>query len=182
MQTEDMKWIRKIQKRNDRESADRLIRKYYKEIYSFQYSHCRNKTDALDLSQETFISVLRSINTYNPALSSFRTWLYHIAFRKYIDHTRLNTYVSLPEDVSSDFTDPSDLEKIIHDRILLEKIEETIKTMEPLLQEIWYLHLYEEFSFSEIAQAVHLPESNVKAKYYRLLKYIRRTYEQEYKD
>ncbi len=182
MQKEDMKWIRRIQRKNDRDSADQLIRKYYDDIYVFQYSHCRNMQDALDLTQETFTAVLRYLHTYDESRASFRTWLYHIAFRKYIDHTKTQSHIPLPDEFTEEQADPVDEEQIIQDRILLDRIDTAIHRLDPLLQEIWYLHLYSELTFEDIAAAVNLPVSNVKAKYYRLLKYIRRTYENEYRN
>lgn len=52
------------------------------------YRQTGNKEDSLDLTQEIFISVLRSIKTYRADKASFRTWLYRIATNKIIDQRR----------------------------------------------------------------------------------------------
>lgn len=57
-------WIRKIQQKHDEKSADKLTRKYYKEIYIFVYKQTLDEQLALDLTQEIFIRMLRSIASY----------------------------------------------------------------------------------------------------------------------
>lgn len=82
---EELKWIKHIQKRHSRKDAERLIQKYYDEIYIYVYRQTGNKEDSLDLTQEIFIAVLRSISNYQSDKASFRTWLYRIATNKIID-------------------------------------------------------------------------------------------------
>ena len=56
-------WILRIQRRNSRKDAERLIQAYYDEIYVYAYRQTGNKEDALDLTQEIFLSVLRSMKS-----------------------------------------------------------------------------------------------------------------------
>ena len=53
--------VRKIKKKQDEEERDKLIRRYYREIYAFTYRQTDNEELALDLTQEIFITVLQGI-------------------------------------------------------------------------------------------------------------------------
>ena len=59
----EKKWISDVKTGDARESAGKLIEKYYKEIYAFVYRQCGNKDDAMDLTQDTFTSFLTSTGT-----------------------------------------------------------------------------------------------------------------------
>ena len=64
------------------------MRMYYDEIYYFVVRQINDRDAAYDLTQEIFISMLRSIGSYREKLASFRTWLYRIAENKVIDFRR----------------------------------------------------------------------------------------------
>lgn len=85
---EERKWIKRIQKKQSKKDAELLVQKYYDEIYVYVYRQTGNKDDSLDLTQEIFISVLRSIKNYQSDKASFRTWLYRVATNKIIDERR----------------------------------------------------------------------------------------------
>ena len=65
--------IWRIQKRGSRHSADELIRLYYREIYAYAYKQLGEKEQAMDITQEIFISILKSIMSFNSEKSNFRT-------------------------------------------------------------------------------------------------------------
>ena len=80
--------IRKIKLFGSSKDADTLVRMYYDEIYYFVVRQINDRDAAYDLTQEIFISMLRSIGSYREKLASFRTWLYRIAENKVIDFRR----------------------------------------------------------------------------------------------
>lgn len=94
---QEINWIRRIKRFGSSGDADLLVRSYYDEIYVFVARQIRDSEYAYDLTQEIFISMLRSIASYQEKRSSFRTWLYRIAANKIIDFRRkkLNNTVSL---------------------------------------------------------------------------------------
>ena len=71
--------------RRSRQAAERLVERYYNEIYVFVYRQTGHKEDAMDLTQSIFLAILRALSTYDPKKAAFRTWLYRIAANKVID-------------------------------------------------------------------------------------------------
>lgn len=172
----EKKWIRDIQKRNSRPAAERLIERYYDEIYRFSYRQLGNKEDALDLTQNIFLAVFRALPGYDHQKASFRTWLYRIAANKVIDLRRqvCPTQISL-EDLS--LADPEDYIAQIQDRTLLAQIERYVSRLDPRLQTIFRLRLYGERTFPEIAAVLGQPENTVKSQYHRLLQHLRKEFD-----
>jgi RNA polymerase sigma-70 factor (ECF subfamily) len=73
-------------------AADVLVERYYDEIYRYAYRQSLDSADpgnaALDITQEIFISALRSLSSFDPGKAGFRTWLYRVAISRIIDHKR----------------------------------------------------------------------------------------------
>ena len=93
---QEQKWIRAILRRGDRAAADALVRTYYDDLYGYIRRQTGRQEDALDLTQECFIAALQSLASYDRRRSAFRTWLFHIASHKIIDHRRRSRTVTVP--------------------------------------------------------------------------------------
>ncbi len=61
MRLDELRLIKKIQRNGDRAAADKLVRYYYDEIYGFVRKQVPNLDIALELTQEIFISMLKTI-------------------------------------------------------------------------------------------------------------------------
>lgn len=169
---QEQKWIRAILRRGDRGAADALVRTHYDALYAYIWRQVGQPDDALDLTQESFIAALQSLPSYDHRKSAFRTWLYHIASHKIIDHRRKfrTATVPLTEDISS----PGDFTAIVHDQALLAQAEELVRQEEPLEQEIFRLHVYGQCSFPQIAAVTGQAEAKIKSRYYRLMTRLRK--------
>lgn len=178
----EAKWIRRIQRSGDREAADQLVSYYYREIYAFVYRQLMHRENALDLTQDIFVSMLRSIGSFEGSRSSLRTWLYRIATNRVIDHFRSrshrDTKLSRPlEDFDlaeeGDFT----LELVRQEEV--GRVLELIRTFDIRAQEIIRLKLFAQRTFAEIAQLLELPDSTVKTNYYASIRRIKHQFEEE---
>lgn len=182
---QEMKWIRKIKFFGSSKDADSLVRSYYDEIYIFVARQVNDKELARDLTQEIFISMLRSIASYQEKLSSFRTWLYRIAANKVIDFRRKNLPDTIPleeldETEIVEYVGRIDYENNFVQAKFLEKIECYVSGFQSDVQQIFRLHIYGGQTFQEIASLTEIPEASVKSKYYRLIRQVRREFHEEY--
>lgn len=67
----------------DAEAFDTLITRYSGDIYSLLYRMTEDSEEAADLTQETFLSALKSIRSFRGE-SELKTWLFRIA----LNHSR----------------------------------------------------------------------------------------------
>ena len=175
----EQRLIRKIQNSGDRAAADTLVRGYYDEIHRFMRKQISDGDAALDLTQEVFISVLRSISRYDPKKGAgFRTWLYKIATDKTVDYFRSRNprrVEILPiDDVQP--IDETDFTLRFEERDFSERVCDYVNTLPPDTQKIFRLHIFGGYTFMAIAQQMDMPEGSVKSKYYRLINLLRKEY------
>ena len=178
---EELKWIRNIRLFGSKKDADLLIRSYYDEIYRYVFRQLSGAADAYDLTQEIFISSLRSIKTYKKEQASFRTWLYHIATNKIIDHRRKKAPQTIALD-GIEAAEETDFVRQLGQSELLYQIEVYVSCFPLNVQQIYRLHVYGDFTFAQISLSLSLPEGTVKSYYYRLQKRIRKEFYDEYRD
>lgn len=166
-------WIKRIQLEGHGGSANKLIQKYYKEIYSYTYKLVFEQQLALDLTQEIFIRMLRSIQRYDGQKASFRTWLYQIAHHHCVDYFRSSIYKmqsQLIDQPNKDFTSPDNIVETIIHKERLEEVYAVLNTFESQERMIILGKLLHNMTFNELAERLKLPLSTVKSKYYTTLR------------
>lgn len=84
MQDEDL--IRRIQ-RGEKALFTQLTEKYYDEIFRFCYYHTGNDQTAYDCTQETFLHLIRFMESY-VEIKKFKAYLIRIALNVCRDHFR----------------------------------------------------------------------------------------------
>lgn len=132
---------------------------------------------SLDLTQEIFISVLKSINRFDDYKSSFRTWLYRIASNRLVDYYRSKQYKyrQFLEPIDGhDFEDEGDVVVSLEQKEDIEKITSIVNKLETRSQQIIRLKLFAEYTLQEISVIVQVPQSTVKTRYYAALKLIKK--------
>jgi RNA polymerase sigma-70 factor (ECF subfamily) len=177
---DELRLIRSIRRNGDRVAADELVRKYYDEIHGFVRKQVRSADNALDLTQEIFISVLKTVARFDPGgPASFRTWLYRVAANKVVDRFRSRSYRALTETLSLDDAEPID-ESDFTERFAVggfsEQVYARLGDLPPDTQTIFRLHVFGDYTFSEIAVMLGLPEGSVKSRYYRLINLLKKEF------
>jgi len=77
-------WVRRAQA-GDLDALSQLMQRFSKDVYGKAYSILKNKEDAEDVVQETFLRVFKSLSGFRFE-SSFRTWLITVAIRQSLNH------------------------------------------------------------------------------------------------
>jgi RNA polymerase sigma-70 factor (ECF subfamily) len=180
MRLDELRLIRRIKRNGDREAADGLIRRYYDDVHGFVRRQVGDFDTALDLTQEIFISCLRTIGHYDPGRGAgFRTWLYKIAANKLVDYYRSRAYRNARETLPIDDVEPideTDFTRQLEDGDFAEKVCAYVGGLPADTQKIFRLHIFGGYTFAELAGVTGLPEGSVKSKYYRLINLLRKEF------
>lgn len=192
----DNQLVRKIKRKQNREAADILVERYYKEIYGFTYRQTGDMELSMDLTQEIFITILQGIHTFEERKASFRTWAYHVAANKITDYYR--SLVRKKREMEVPFLLDTDEEDsgmgILEERFqnanqvadVLEGVmkRETIqRVMEVVVQfksewiQIFQKKCFEEMTFAEISEELGLSENTVKTRFYSMIRKIKQEVE-----
>lgn len=176
----ELKLIHKIKKKGSDEAANELVSIYYHEIYYYVYKQTLDQEQSLDLTQEIFINALQGLYQFEGKRASFRTWLYKIATYKVVDYFRSRHFKTrkLSLDIDDwDIDDEDDFTISLVHKEEVKAVMEVVNGLESSLQQVFRMKLFSDYTFQEIAATLQIPESTVKTKYYRSLKYVRKEVE-----
>jgi RNA polymerase sigma-70 factor (ECF subfamily) len=76
-------------RRGDSVAMERLILKYQNRIYNIILKMCANADDAAELTQDTFVKIIESIDGFH-GKSSFYTWAFRIAVNLTLNYCKRN--------------------------------------------------------------------------------------------
>jgi len=178
-----LKWVKAVKKNADKKAADKLISHYLDEMFGYVYKRVDHRETAKDITQEIFISMLKSIKSYDDSKSAFRTWLYSIASRRIADYYR-------EQEKDAELTDLAEIAHRLEDLTArnteitreLAEIREFIDGLEPVGRAIFKAKVFDGQTFAEIALAEGIPESTVKSSFYATQKLIRREFKERSDD
>jgi RNA polymerase sigma-70 factor, ECF subfamily len=139
-----------------------LFRRYKQPIYGFFRRRTADPSHAEELSQETFLVLLRAASRYQPR-ALFRTYLYAIAFKTLRAHRRKAAFRAMFLGRPSTIPDPArqdSTESGLWVRRAVEKLD-------PIDREILLLREFEQLSYAEIADLLHLPLNTVRSRLFR---------------
>ena len=181
MNREETEMISRCQQ-GDQEALKEIFDKYHKKVYRIAYGVVRQREEALDVVQEVFIKLFRSIRNFK-GRSHFYTYLYRMVMNTAIDHKRKagkQFMSSLNEEGS--FEPPDEAEKG-PERILLQKeLEERVKlAMDRLPAEQKAALIFrdvEGLSYQEMAEAMGCSIGTVMSR----LHYSRKRMQESLKD
>lgn len=171
------KWIKQIKRNPDKKAANALVKCYYREILGYVFNRCCDKEVAMDITQEIFVSMLQSIQKFDEQKSSFRTWLYIISSRRIADYYRSSTYQkSLQETLDLTLIDEEWGDESMDERLEINEINSFLDSLDDDRRDIFRLKIFEDHTFSKIAEITGLPVSTVKTNFYGTQKLIRKEF------
>jgi RNA polymerase sigma-70 factor (ECF subfamily) len=142
----------------DQEALKEIFDKYHKKVYRIAYGVVRQREEALDVVQEVFIKLFRSIKNFK-GRSQFYTYLYRMVMNTAIDHKRKVGKQFMPSLDEEGSIQPSDDAEKGPERLLLQKeLEERVKlAMDKLPPEQKAALIFrdvEGLSYQEMAEAM----------------------------
>ena len=126
MNPDENELISRCQK-GDQDALKEIYDRYHDKVYRIAYGMVRQREEALDIVQEVFIKLFRSIRDFK-GKSKLYTYLYRMAMNTAIDHSRkMHKVFSLSLDEEG-APQPSEVAEKRPDRILLHKeLEEKVR-------------------------------------------------------
>jgi len=144
-----------------RDAFEQLIARYRGPLFGFFRRRLNRdgETRAEDLTQDTFLAVLRATERYEPR-APVRTYLYGIAFNLLAAERRRQFRDAPSASPPPEPETSSDTSNVIWIRQGLAKLELSER-------EILMLREYEQLSYSEIAELLDLPINTVRSRLFR---------------
>ncbi len=162
------------------ESFEEIVIRYQRPIVSYVYRMLNDYDSALDVTQEVFIKVYKSLDRYSSEYK-FSTWLYRIAHNAAIDHIRRNSKkLQSLETEGKDGTYELQLEsprptpeQERENNEWRMEIEAVVKCLPTVYRELIILRHSKDLSYDEISEITELPLGTVKNRLFRAREMMR---------
>ena len=180
----------------DASAWEEIVQRHYRRIYNICYRFAGSADDAQDLTQEVFIKMYRTLNTFDSGKGAFMTWVTTMTRNLLVDHfrkTKQDRVTDSLDSAPSEHEDALPLSDRIADRALppdahvqsretRETVHQALQRLSPELREAVILRDLQDMDYREIATVLRVPEGTVKSRINRgraeLARLLQRTYRQ----
>jgi RNA polymerase sigma-70 factor (ECF subfamily) len=180
----------------DAAAWEEIVQRYNRRIYNICYRFAGSADDAQDLTQEVFIKMYRTLNSYDVDRGAFMTWITTVTRNLLVDHFRKTKQDRLTDSLDTTSSDHEDVmplgEQIpdrgpapdskVQSREAREVVHAALQKLSPELREAVILRDLQDMDYREIATVLKVPEGTVKSRINRgraeLARLLQRTYRQ----
>jgi RNA polymerase sigma-70 factor (ECF subfamily) len=159
----------------DKNAACELLGIYYSDIFAYLRRLCGNRQDAEDLTQQTFLKVWSSLDTFG-GRSEFSTWLHRIAHNTYIDWRRRGPAAArnYPDPWWDECVDtrPGPLADAAN-RQMAQRLYGAVDQLDDDQKHVVHLHYYQQLSIRQTAQVLNVATSTVKHRLREVFRVLR---------
>lgn len=166
----------------DKNALIELVNRHHSRLIGYLYRICDGDRGlAEDMTQETFLRTIRSIQQYEYP-RRFKTWLYTIATNIMRDHYKRAEmrYTILSIDRSESINSHSELtpEDTFLGDVEISHVIKALQQLSKLHQSVILLRYYEELPLKDIADILDIPVGTVKSRLSLGLKHLKKHLEQ----
>ena len=162
-------------KQGDQKAFARLYEEHFDKIYRYVAFRIGDKTEAEDMTQQVFLSALRSISSFKWKGIPFSAWLFRIAHNQVVDHLRKKTRqatVPLEESLATSNSNP----QLETERNLdIEQLASATKRLTGAQREVIALRFAGELSIAQTAETMGKSQGAVKALQHSAIAALRKT-------
>jgi RNA polymerase sigma-70 factor (ECF subfamily) len=153
----------------DQAAWEVIVRQHWRKVFNVAYKFVAKHDEAEDLTQEIFLKVFKSLNTFDRR-ANFQTWLISVSRNLCIDHYRSVRKERETIDRAVDTTDiapaapdPGPIAALEQrDRVML--LRQALAALPETLRTAVVLRDIQELTYQEIADKLQLPEGTVKSR------------------
>jgi len=171
-------------RQGDREAFDHLYDRYFKRVYAFLDKRLRNRADTEETTQEVFINVYSSIDSFRGD-APFAAWIFGLTRRTLASRFKRKRHPMVPladEDEErlggplSTSTSPTETPDPLANYEMSERAEHLLRALEhelsPSQRRVFEMHHLESVPIAEIARALSKSEDSIKSSLYRSRKLL----------
>src|ERR687889_201685 len=147
---------------------DEVVREHADRVYRLAFRLSGNRADAEDLTQETFVRVVRSLAQYAPG--TFEGWLHRITTNLFLDMVRRRQRIrfeALPEDTERLRGTAPSPEQVYSDTHLDPQVQAALDALSPEFRVAVVLCDIEGLTYEEIAATLGIKLGTVRSRIHR---------------
>jgi RNA polymerase sigma-70 factor (ECF subfamily) len=153
----------------DQLAWEQIVRQHWRKVFNVAYKFVGSHEQAEDLSQEIFLKIFRSLDTFDRR-ANFQTWLVSVSRNLCIDYYRSvrKERLTIDRDVTAEDVSPTSSTvsplAALENRDLAVLLRQALGALPQSLRMAVLLRDIQELSYQEIAERLRLPEGTVKSR------------------
>jgi len=172
----DNELIRLVKEGNGQAFTE-IIRLYQKGVFKVAYGFFRDRDDAMEIVQETFMRVYEKIDKFDNH-SSFKNWIYRIASNLCIDfYRKFKSKKTHSQDISElDNIQSSDTvapEEHLDRQNFKENLEVSLQTLSKRQKMIFVMKHFNALKYREISDILNISVGTVKSLHHRAVRSLK---------
>ena len=162
----------------DAAAWEEIVRLHNRRIYNLCYRFTNSPDDAQDLTQDVFIRIYRTLNSYDVGKGAFTTWLTTLTRNLLVDHFRRSKQDRITDSIDASLREEDDSLSLSDrledpkpspdDRLASKEAQKMVQLalarLSPELREAVILRDLQDMDYKEIAQVLQVPEGTVKSR------------------
>lgn len=157
--------------------VEELYQRYFKDVYLFSYSLTKDKYLAEDITSETFIKAVQSIQHFKGDVD-IRVWLFQIAKHTYFSYLRKNKRVT-PVETFEEINADVNVEHSVISKVESARATKILQHLPEPYREVFTLRIYGKLSFKQIAEVFGKTENWAGVTFHRAKKKIKQEMEEQ---
>tara|TARA_R110000868_G_scaffold98706_2_gene271735 strand:+ start:21377 stop:21961 length:585 start_codon:yes stop_codon:yes gene_type:complete len=150
-----------------------LIDRYKHMVFTLALKMLRNREDAEEVAQDTFIKAFHSLATFKGD-SKFSTWIYKIAYNGSLDYLKKENRRLITSTIESDHDiHLSELTNVLDQFEVQDRKNIIAQSLDELSSEeaiLVTLHYFDELSLNEISEVINVSANTLKVRLFRTRK------------
>ena len=148
--------------RGETDAFSELFARYKQPLFGFFWRRVADRAQAEELTQEAFVAVIRAAPRYEPS-ARFRTYLYAIALKILRAYRRKAAFRATFLGSPPDHAEPAAESGMVTQLLM----REALRSLDAMDREILLLREFEQLSYVEISELLHLPVNTVRSRLFR---------------
>lgn len=138
---------------------------YFRDVYRYALSLCRNEFIAEEITQETFYKALSKLDSFD-GRCKISVWLCQIAKNTYMSMCRKDKHLNHDAEIDL-LADDKSIEEDFSDREMAFAIHKILHALDEPYKEVFSLRTFGELSFKQIAELFGRTETWARVTYHR---------------
>jgi len=150
---------------------EELVRRHTRRVYGLCYRFTGNSAEAEDLTQEVFLRIYRTLQSYRAAFGGFPTWLTSVTRNLLVDNyrrTRRDRMTDSIEDAMPKLEEKHSAtrtpDRLVQAAELSEQLQRGLARLSPELREAVILRDLQQLEYNEIQTVLQVPSGTVKSR------------------
>ena len=160
----DLQQIIKACKRNNLKAQSQLYSLYKDDLFILCLKYCKNKEEAQDNLQDSFLEIFKSIKSYKGS-GSFEGWMKRIIIYNSINKYKKKTPINI--EINDEIIEDTTINTVDIDSVPLDKILECIQELPTRYRMVFNLYELDQYKHQEIAELLNISVNTSKSNLHR---------------